>query len=86
MTSAREKVAALEPGQAGKPSTRSPLESDVASALQNLGYDARVVESTLEHLRKSGSVQTDFNALLRAALQQLGGAATQKSAHAAHGE
>ena len=82
----REKVAALEPGQAGKPSTRSPLESDVASALQNLGYDARVVESTLEHLRKSGSVQTDFNALLRAALQQLGGAATQKSAHAAHGE
>jgi Holliday junction resolvasome RuvABC DNA-binding subunit len=82
----REKVAALEPGEIGKPSTRSPLEADVASALQNLGYDGRIVESTLEHLRKTPSAQADFNALLRAALQQLGGAAMQKSAHAAHGE
>ena len=79
----REKVAALEPGEAGKPSTRSPLEADVASALVNLGYDARAVERALEHARKTPGGAADFNAVLRSALQQLGGTAMQKSARAA---
>jgi len=78
----REKVAALEPAEAGKPAAHSPLESDVTSALMNLGYDARAIERTLEQLRKSGAASNDFNALLRAALQQLGGAAMHKSARA----
>jgi holliday junction DNA helicase RuvA len=82
----REKAAALEPAESGKPSARSPLESDVASALLNLGYEARAVERTLEQIRKNGAAENDFNVLLRAALQQLGGAKMQRSAHAGHGE
>ncbi|MFZ0635510.1 MAG: Holliday junction branch migration protein RuvA [Candidatus Acidiferrales bacterium] len=78
----REKVAALEPAEPGKSAARSPLESDVASALLNLGYDGRAIERTLEQLRKSDAA-SDFNTLLRAALQQLGGAAMQKSARGA---
>ena len=82
----REKAAALEPAESGKPASRSPLESDVASALLNLGYEARAVERTLEQIRKNGATENDFNVLLRAALQQLGGAKMQRSAHAGHGE
>ncbi|HUJ80259.1 MAG TPA: Holliday junction branch migration protein RuvA [Candidatus Acidoferrales bacterium] len=82
----REKAAALEPTELGKPAARSPLESDVASALLNLGYEARAVERTLEQIRKNGASENDFNVLLRAALQQLGGAKMQRSAHAGHGE
>jgi len=82
----RDKAAALEPGEAARPAARSPLESDVASALQNLGYDARAVDRTLEHIRKTGGEGHDFNALLRAALQQLGGAKMQRSAHAGSAE
>jgi holliday junction DNA helicase RuvA len=82
----RDKAAALEPPEAGKPAARSPLESDVASALLNLGYEARSVERTLEQIRKSGAAENDFNALLRAALQQLGGAKMQRGAHAGNSE
>jgi Holliday junction DNA helicase RuvA len=82
----RDKAAALEPAEAGKLAARSPLESDVASALLNLGYEARSVERTLEQIRKSGSAENDFNALLRAALQQLGGAKMQRGAHAGNSE
>ena len=82
----RDKAAALEPAESGKPAARSPLESDVASALLNLGYEARAVERTLEQIRKNGATENDFNVLLRAALQQLGGAKMQRSAHAGHGE
>jgi holliday junction DNA helicase RuvA len=82
----RDKAAALEPPEAGKPAARSPLESDVASALLNLGYEARSVERTLEQIRKSGAAENDFNALLRAALQQLGGAKMQRGAHAGTSE
>jgi Holliday junction DNA helicase RuvA len=82
----REKVAALEPGEAGKPATHSPLEADVASALVNLGYDVRAVERVLEQLRSAPGSPADFNAMLRAALQQLGGAAMQKNARAAAGD
>ena len=82
----RDKAAMLEPAEAGRPAARSPLESDVASALLNLGYEGRSIERTLEQIRKSGAAENDFNALLRAALQQLGGAKMQKGAHAGNSE
>jgi len=78
----REKVTALEPGTVSQPAMHSPVESDVASALLNLGYDARAVEKTLEQLRHGGTAPADFNLLLRGALQRLGSAAMQKSARA----
>ena len=39
----RDKVTALDPAGSARPVTKSELESDVASALVNLGYDARTV-------------------------------------------
>jgi holliday junction DNA helicase RuvA len=80
----RDKLAAVDVPEAGKPATRSQLESDVASALVNLGYDERVVESAMAKSR--GTVGNDFESLLKASLQVLGGAAMQKSSRAAHGE
>jgi len=80
----RDKLAVVEVREVGKPSTRSQLESDVASALVNLGYDARSVEQALEKGRASGDA--DFEQLLRAALQILGSSAMQQSARAGHGE
>lgn len=73
----RDKLAAVDTLQTGKPATRSQLESDVASALVNLGYDERAVESAMAKSR--GTVGNDFESLLRASLQVLGGAAMQKS-------
>jgi Holliday junction DNA helicase RuvA len=76
----RDKLAAVDVPEAGKPATRSQLESDVASALVNLGYDERAVESAMEKSR--GTVGNDFESLLRASLQVLGGAVMQKSKRA----
>ena len=73
----RDKLAAVDVPDAGKPATRSQLESDVSSALVNLGYDERTVESAVAKSRST--VGNDFESLLRASLQVLGGAATQKS-------
>jgi holliday junction DNA helicase RuvA len=72
----RDKLAVVDVPEAGKPATRSQLESDVASALVNLGYDERSVENAVAKSR--ATVGNDFESLLRAALQILGGAATQK--------
>lgn len=80
----RDKLAAVEVIETGKPATRSQVESDVASALVNLGYEERSVEKTLEHVR--GNAATTFDALLRAALQKLGGATIEKGARAARGD
>jgi len=80
----RDKLAAVEVKETGKPATRSQVESDVASALVNLGYDERSVEKTLEQARVNAA--TTFDALLRAALQKLGGAAIEKGARAARGD
>ena len=80
----RDKLAAVDVPEAGKPTTRSQLEADVASALVNLGYDERAVESAMAKSR--GAVGNDFESLLKASLQVLGGAAMQKSSRAAHGE
>ena len=76
----RDKLAAVDVPEAGKPATRSQLESDVASALVNLGYDERSVENAIAKSRST--VGNDFESLLRASLQVLGGAATQKSKRA----
>jgi holliday junction DNA helicase RuvA len=76
----RDKLAAVDVPEAGKPATRSQLESDVASALVNLGYDERAVESAMGKSR--GTVGNDFESLLRASLQVLGGAVMQKSKRA----
>ena len=80
----RDKLAAVDVPQAGKPTTRSQLESDVASALVNLGYDTRSVDSAIE---KAGvKAPGDFEELLRAALQILGGASMKKTAGAGREE
>jgi len=79
----REKMLAVETAETGKQPTRSQVESDVSSALVNLGYDARAAEKAVEKARAGAGA--DFEKLLRAALQILGGAARlggQKAAHA----
>lgn len=76
----RDKLAAIEVVGMAKPATRSQVEEDVASALLNLGYDRRAVEKTIEHVR--AGTPAAFDALLRAALQQLSGPGTPKTARA----
>jgi Holliday junction DNA helicase RuvA len=76
----RDKLALEDVTETGKPSTRSELESDVASALTNLGYDARAVDKAIEKARDSSG--SDFEDLLRASLQILGSSAMQKGARA----
>jgi holliday junction DNA helicase RuvA len=76
----RDKLAAVDVPQPGKPATRSQVESDVASALVNLGYDERSVERAIEQSRANGA--GDFEKLLRGSLQILGSSAMQKSARA----
>jgi holliday junction DNA helicase RuvA len=78
----RDKLAVIDVGEAAKAPAHSQVESDVASALVNLGYESRSVEKTLEHLRGQNLA---FEALLRAALQKLGGAAIEKGARAVGG-
>jgi holliday junction DNA helicase RuvA len=80
----RDKVVAVDVPEAGKRATRSQLESDVASALVNLGYDERAVEKAIEKARGTGSA--DFEQLLRGSLQILGNSAMRKSALAATSE
>jgi Holliday junction DNA helicase RuvA len=80
----RDKLAAVDVPEEGKPATRSQLESDVASALVNLGYDARAVENAIAKAR--GASGGDFESLLRASLQILGNSAMQKGARAGRNE
>ena len=80
----RDKLAAVDVAETGKPPARSQVEADVASALVNLGYEARMVEKTIQQVRGNGDF--GFDSLLRAVLQKLGGAAAvEKSAGAARG-
>jgi holliday junction DNA helicase RuvA len=76
----RDKLAVVEVRESGKPATRSQLESDVASALANLGYDARSIDRAIG--KAEAAPGADFEALLRAALQILGNSAMRKSARA----
>jgi len=77
----RDKLVVVDVAEAGKPATRSQLESEVACALVNLGYEARAVEHAIEKAR--GAAGADFEKLLRESLQILGAAAMHKSARAA---
>jgi holliday junction DNA helicase RuvA len=79
----RDKLVAVDVHEANKPATRSQLESDVASALVNLGYDQRSVEKAIERSRATG--ESNFETLLRDSLQILGSSAMQKSARASGG-
>jgi holliday junction DNA helicase RuvA len=79
----RDKLAAVDVPETGKPATRTQLESDVSSALVNLGYDERSVERAIEQARAAGGA--DFEKLLRDSLQILGNSAMQKSARASGG-
>ncbi|MFZ0639771.1 MAG: Holliday junction branch migration protein RuvA [Candidatus Acidiferrales bacterium] len=78
----RDKLAVIEVVETSKASARSQVESDVSSALVNLGYESRSVEKTIEQLRGHNPT---FDALLRAALQKLGGAAIEKGARSVSG-
>ena len=79
----RDKLAAVDVPEVGRPVTRTQLESDVASALVNLGYDERSVEKAIDKARPTGGA--DFEKLLRDALQILGSSAMQKTARASSG-
>ena len=64
---AEAEAAAAEPRAAAG---RTQLEEDLLSALENLGYDRRETERAVAALRKNG-LPANFDAALRAALQQL---------------
>ena len=80
----RDKLVVIDVPEAGKPSTHSQLEDDVASALMNLGYDTKSVERAVEKSRAASG--NDFEKLLRSSLQILGSSAMQKSARAGRDE
>jgi holliday junction DNA helicase RuvA len=76
----RDKLAAMEPPQPERvpAAGRTQLESDVISALLNLGYDRRAAEKALEEVVGNGrgthageNALQSFEALLRATLQHL---------------
>src|SRR5437588_8644747 len=80
----RDKLAAMQPQQPERvpAAGRTQLESDVVSALLNLGYDRRAAEKALEEVSANGrnaaagesakqSPLESFEALLRATLQHL---------------
>jgi len=71
----RDKMAALSAKDAERegrhePAGKGGVEGDVISALVNLGYQRTNVEKAVEAARKGGADKT-FEALLKAALQQL---------------
>lgn len=76
----RDKLAQIDVPETGKPATRSQMESDVASALVNLGYDQRSAERAIEQARAAAN--GNFEQLFRESLQILGSPSAQKSARA----
>jgi holliday junction DNA helicase RuvA len=66
----RDKLAAMEAPEARQPVAASGVAGDVVSALLNLGYEQRAAEQAVERAGKNGAGDS-FEALLRAALQQL---------------
>jgi Holliday junction DNA helicase RuvA len=68
----RDKLVEADAVAAGPPAApgRTQLEEDLLSALENLGYDRRETERAIAALRKDG-LPANFDAALRAALQQL---------------
>lgn len=76
----RDKLAQIDVPETGKPATRSQMESDVASALVNLGYDQRSAERAIEQARAAAN--GNFEQLFRESLRILGSPSAQKSARA----
>ena len=74
----RDKVALLEPLAQGTRPAKSDAEEDLLSALLNLGYERRAAEQALEGAQSVGG---DFDAMLRAALKQLGGVSASAEGH-----
>src|SRR5712692_3182761 len=70
----RDKLAAMEISEEAPAASRTGLGADVVSALCNLGYDRRTAEKAVEEAQRNGGGE-NFEALLRAALQQLSRAA-----------
>jgi Holliday junction DNA helicase RuvA len=69
----RDKMAAMEAREAARPvaaAGRSQLDSDVISALANLGYDQRIAEKAVEEAH-TGGAEASFESLLRVTLQTL---------------
>jgi Holliday junction DNA helicase RuvA len=82
----RDKMAAMEAQElrpAARPG-RTQLDTDVISALANLGYDERIAENAVEDARASGG-DVEFESLLRATLQVLS-RPSQKSARSGAGD
>jgi Holliday junction DNA helicase RuvA len=88
----RDKLAAMEPPQPERvtAASRTQLESDVVSALLNLGYDRRAAENAVEEAAGNGGsarapegATQSFEALLRATLQQLSHSAKKAGASTA---
>jgi Holliday junction DNA helicase RuvA len=78
----RDKLEAMEVSESARqPVTPAGTSGDVVSALLNLGYEQRAAEQAVERVGKNGAADS-FEALLRAALQQLT-APAQASARAA---
>lgn len=74
----RDKIALLEPVTEGSRPAKSDAEEDVLSALLNLGYERRAAEQAIERMQPANG---DFDAMLRAALKQLGGVSTSTEGH-----
>jgi holliday junction DNA helicase RuvA len=66
----RDKLAAMEAPEARQPVAASGVAGDVVSALLNLGYEQRAAQQAVERAGKNAAGDS-FEALLRAALQQL---------------
>ncbi len=72
----RDKLAALDAASAAGPErapSRPALESDVISALLNLGYSRPNIEKALGEAKRSATAAASFESLLKTALQQLSG-------------
>lgn len=83
----KDKMAAVEVPEPERGDSRgeTPFEADVISALLNLGYERRAAEKAVEDVpasQKSGD-GANFEALLRASLQQLSRPANQGARGAA---
>lgn len=72
----RDKLAAVEVIETGKPATRSQVELDATSALLNLGYDNRAVDRAIKEAQNDAV--RDLSSLVAAALQRLEAVTLQK--------
>ncbi len=72
----RDKLAPTDGSEPVRATPRTELESDVLSALLNLGYERRDAERALEGLARGGAAG-GFESVLRAALSRLSPPARQ---------